>query len=93
LCYFHDNHNGDGRISLWCPVPLGVQEEMVSAEPQRFFAPPTSGSGVFSGWLGLYLDTSGKHKVDWREVAAIVEDAYRHVAPKALVAELDSRSA
>src|SRR5437762_5041987 len=21
LCYFHDNHNGDGRIALWCPVP------------------------------------------------------------------------
>ncbi len=52
LCYFHDDHNGDGRISLWCPVPPGVQEEMVSAEPVRFFAPPTSASGVFSGWLG-----------------------------------------
>ena len=91
LCYFHDSHNGDGRISLWCPVPDGVQEEMVSAEPERFFAPPTSASGVFSGWLGLFLDTSGKHKVDWREVAAVVEDAYRHVAPHGLVAELDSR--
>jgi hypothetical protein len=21
LCYFHDDHNGDGRISLWCPLP------------------------------------------------------------------------
>src|SRR5262249_39958751 len=42
LCYFHDNHNGDGRISLWCPAPDGVQEEMVSADPERFFAPPTS---------------------------------------------------
>jgi hypothetical protein len=92
LCYFHDNHNGDGRISLWCPVPDGVQEEMVSAEPERFFAPVTSASGVFRGWLGVYLDTSGKQKVDWREVTAIVQDAFRHVAPKALVAELDDRS-
>lgn len=92
LCYYHDDHNRDGRISLWCPVPAGVQEEMVSAEPERFFAPPTSASGVFSGWLGVYLDTAGKHRVDWREVAAIVEDAYRHVAPKSLVAELDNRS-
>jgi len=91
LCYFHDDHNGDGRISLWCPVPDGVQEDMVSAEPERFFAPPTSASGVFRGWLGVYLDTSGKLKVDWREVSAIVEDAFRHVAPKALVAELDRR--
>ena len=91
LCYFHDDHNGDGRISLWCPVPLGVQEEMVSAEPVRFFAPTTSARGVFSGWLGVYLDTSGKHKVNWREVAAILEETYRYVAPKKLVIELDNR--
>ena len=35
------------------------------------------------------FDTTGKHKVDWGEVASILEDAYRTVAPKALVAELD----
>jgi len=90
LCYFHDNHNGDGRVSLWCPSPPGVQAEMVSAEPVRFFAPPTSAGGVFAGWLGVYLDTSDK--VDWSEIAAIIEDAYRQVAPKTLVAELDNRS-
>ena len=93
LCYFHDNHNGDGRISLWCPVPDGVQEEMVSTDPSRFFAPQTSSSGVFSGWLGIYLDVkSDTRKLAWSEVAAIVEDAYRYVAPKVLVAELDNRS-
>jgi hypothetical protein len=92
LCYFHDDHNGDGRISLWCPVPPGVQEELVSAEPLRFFAPPTSARGVFAEWIGVYLDTSGMHKVDWVEIAAIVEDAYRHVAPKALVTALENRS-
>ncbi len=64
----------------------------MSAEPARFFAPPTSARGVFSGWLGVYLDTSGTQKVDWSEIAAIVEDAYRHVAPKALVTDLDNRS-
>ena len=89
LCYFHDEHNGDGRISLWCPVPSGVQEEMVSAEPVRFFAPPTSSSGVFRDWLGMYLDTTGPHRVDWHEIAAIVEDAFRDVAPASLVDELD----
>ena len=46
LCYFHDDHNGDGRVSLWCPAPTGVQEEMVNAEPVRFFAPPTDRKSV-----------------------------------------------
>ena len=91
LCYFHDDHNGDGRISLWCPVPLDVQEELVSTEPERFFKPPTSARGVFSGWLGVFLDLSGKNRVDWDEITTILEDAFRNVAPKSLVAELDSR--
>ena len=73
LCYFHDNHNEDGRISLWCAVPPGVQEEMVSADPDRFFKPPTSARGVFADWLGVYLDTISDSKVDWDEVAAIIE--------------------
>jgi hypothetical protein len=81
LWYFHDNHNGDGRISLWCPVPAGVQEEMVAADPRRFFKPPTWARGVFSNWLGVYLDTLGDRRVDWEEVAAIVTDAYGAVAP------------
>jgi hypothetical protein len=32
LCYFHDHHNDD-RVSLWCPAPPGVQEQLVTAEP------------------------------------------------------------
>ena len=92
LCYFHDDHNGDGRVSLWCPAPTGVQEEMVNAAPVRFFAPPTSSSGVFREWLGMYLDTTGPHRVDWDEVAALVEDSFRHIAPAALVNELDRAS-
>lgn len=91
LCYYHDDHNGDGRVSLWCPAPPGVQEDLVSAEPDRFFEPPMSASGTFSGWLGVSLDTTGDDAVDWDEIAAIVEDAYRLVAPKALIAELDAR--
>ncbi len=90
LCYYHDHHNDDRR-ALWCPAPPGVQIELVSAEPERFFAPPTSASGTFSGWLGVFLDNSDEMKVDWAEIASIVEDAYRTVAPKRLVAELDAR--
>ncbi|MDQ2943437.1 MAG: MmcQ/YjbR family DNA-binding protein [Candidatus Dormibacteraeota bacterium] len=89
LCYYHDNHRDDGRISVWCPAPPGVPEELVSAEPERFFEPPASATGVFSRWLGVYLETGAVKKVDWNEVATILEDAYRNVAPQKLVTELD----
>ena len=89
LCYFHDDHNGDGRVSIWCPVPADVEVELVSTEPSRFFKPPTSAGGVFSGWLGAYLDLTGNDRVDWNEIGALLKDAYRQVGPKSLVAELD----
>ncbi len=82
LAMFLDDHHGDGRLAIWCPAPPGVQAEAVSQEPDRFFVPPYVGP---SGWLGVRLDRA----VEWGEVAAIVEDAYRHVAPKRLVAQLD----
>ena len=63
----------------------------MSAEPERFFKPPMSAAGTFSGWLGVFLDTAGEHEVDWDEIAAILEDAFRTVAPKKLIVELDNR--
>lgn len=79
---FHDDHHGSGRIALWCPAPPGVQEQMVEAEPERFFRPPYVGG---RGWLGVYLDVDP----DWGEVAGIVEEAFRHVAPKTVLKQLD----
>jgi hypothetical protein len=90
LCYYHDHHNDD-RLALWCPAPPGVQAELASVEPERFFKPPTSARGTFSGWLGVFLDTAAHNKLDWDEIAAILEDAYRTVAPKQLIAQLDNR--
>ena len=74
---------------MWCPAPPGVEAELVAAEPERFFKPSTSATGVFSGSVGTFLDPSGGNRVDWAEVAVIIEDAYRMVAPKKLIAELD----
>jgi hypothetical protein len=89
FCYFHADHNGDGRISLWCPMLPGVQEEFVTAEPQRFFRPAPSASGTFATWLGVYLDTTGANRVDWNEISEILEDAYRCAAPKRLIKALE----
>jgi hypothetical protein len=80
---FHDDHHGDGRLALWCAAPPGAQGLMVDAEPERFFVPPYVGH---RGWLGVRLDVD----LDWDEVAAIVVDAYRVVASKRLLAELDA---
>ena len=81
---FLNDHHGDGRLALWCAAPAGVQEELVDQDPERFFRPPYVGH---RGWIGVRLDRD----LDWDEVAGICEDAYRQVAPKKLIAELDTR--
>jgi hypothetical protein len=77
------DHHHDDRLAFWCAAPPGVQEELVAQAPERFFRPPYVGH---RGWLGVYLDVPP----DWTEIAEIVQDAYRTVAPKKLVARLDS---
>ena len=83
LCMFVDDHHGDGILGLWCPAFPGVQEELVASEPDRFYRPPYVGP---SGWIGVRLDRD----VDWDEIAEIVQDSYRKVAPKTLVKLLDA---
>ncbi|MGH3648535.1 MAG: MmcQ/YjbR family DNA-binding protein [Micromonosporaceae bacterium] len=78
------DHHHDDRLGFWCAAPPGAQEAYVSSDPERFFRPPYVGH---RGWLGVYLDVA----VDWAEIAEIVSDAYRMVAPKTLVARLEAR--
>src|SRR2546428_4828485 len=72
------DHHGDGRFAIWCAAPDGMQKLLIESEPERFFVPPYVGH---RGWLGLRLD----RRVDWGELAGIVEDAYGEVAPPKLV--------
>jgi hypothetical protein len=81
---YMDDHHGDGRLAIWCAAAAGAQELLVDEEPERFFVPPYVGH---RGWLGVRLDVDP----DWGELAGIVEDAYRMVAPKRLVGQLDDR--
>ena len=80
----YSNHHHDDRVACWCAAPPGAQEAHVGSDPERFFRPPYVGH---RGWLGVYLDI----RVDWDEVAELVEEAYRTVAPARLVAELEDR--
>ncbi|MEV4576335.1 MmcQ/YjbR family DNA-binding protein [Nonomuraea jabiensis] len=77
---FADHHHDD-RLAFWCAAPPGAQAELVAEDPERFFRPPYVGH---RGWLGVYLDV----EVDWAEVAEIVADAYRQIAPKPLIARM-----
>jgi hypothetical protein len=79
---FSDGHHGDGKLAVWCPAPLGQQEVLVAAEPERYFRPAYVGK---SGWIGIVLA-----RVDDDQLARHVRTAYREVAPRTLVAELGS---
>jgi predicted DNA-binding protein (MmcQ/YjbR family) len=69
--------------ALTLKAPPGEQTLLVSADPDRFFVPAYVGS---KGWVGVRLD----QPVDWVEVAELVEDSYRLIAPRAAVAQLDA---
>ena len=68
----------------WCAAADGVQAELIAADDRFFFRPPYVGH---RGWLGVRLETG----IEADEVAELLEDAYRHVAPPTLVARLEER--
>ena len=70
------------RASIWFKALREVQEELIEQDPDRFFAPPYLGP---AGWVGLRLDID----LDWSEVAQAMEEAWRLVAPKRAIKELD----
>lgn len=79
---FADHHHDD-RIGFWCAAPAGAQEAFIADEPTRYFRPPYVGH---RGWLGVYLDV----EANWDDITEIVTDAYRQIAPKALLNQLDA---
>lgn len=82
---FADHHHGDERVALWFPAPEGAQEMLVETSPERFFVPPYVGH---RGWVAVVLD----EHTDWDQVADLIESAYRKVAPRRLIRDLDERT-
>jgi hypothetical protein len=78
------DHHHDDRLGFWCAAPPGAQESLITTDPVRFFRPAYVGH---RGWLGVYLDVG---RIDWEMLEDIVDQAYRTVAPAALVRELDA---
>lgn len=77
-------HRLDERhVAFWAAAAPGARNELVAEDPQRFFIPRFGGYD----WIGMRLDLTDDGP-DWQEVAEILTDAYRQVAPKFLIARL-----
>jgi hypothetical protein len=76
-----DHHHGVDHLAFWCAAPPGAQEALLATDPDQYFRPPYVGH---RGWVGVRIDQDP----DWAEVAEIVHDAFRQVAPKGLSARL-----
>lgn len=70
-------HSG-GRPGVWLKAGPGNQELMIRDDPRRFFRPPYVGP---AGWIGVRLDDDPP----WDEIAILVEDSWRLIAPKKLL--------
>jgi predicted DNA-binding protein (MmcQ/YjbR family) len=80
FAYFLDSHHGDGIVAVTCKTSLGENAERVAAEPERFYLPAYLGP---QGWVALRLDVG---EIDWEEVAGLVAESYRLIAPRRLAA-------
>ncbi|GAA1316710.1 MAG: MmcQ/YjbR family DNA-binding protein [Brachybacterium tyrofermentans] len=87
-CYYGGALKVDGQ---WEQHPQAVlvhlppSETAALAEDPRTFAPAYLGA---SGWIGVDLDA----RTTDAELAELIEESYRRVAPKRLVAELEDRA-
>lgn len=78
------DHHHDDRVAVWVAAPEGVQEALVADDPGRWFRPPYVGH---RGWVGVWLDVED---VEWDRVEELVEDAWRMVAPRRVVAAFEA---
>ncbi len=79
---FHDGGYDEGRRAVWIKAPEGAQEDLIAADPEKFYRPKYLGP---SGWVAMRLEG----KVDWDEVRFLLVQGYRMVAPKRALAQLD----
>jgi hypothetical protein len=73
FCMCHDDHHGDGRLAVWLAAAEGVQEALISEDPEVYFRPPYVGP---KGWVGVRLDRG----LDLEVVRGLVEDAHEAVS-------------
>jgi hypothetical protein len=70
------NHHNDGHLAVVIPAAIGIQEMLIERDPEKFYRPPYVGG---AGWVGIELD-----RVDDKELAFHIKEAWRLIAPKKL---------
>ena len=65
---FANSHHNDGRVAIWIPAPIGVQESLVKHDAETFFRPHYVG---VKGWVGIVLN-----RVDDKTLNSHVRTAY-----------------
>lgn len=70
-----DDHHHPGVPAVWIKSTPVNQEFLLLAKPRRHFKPPYVGP---SGWIGVRLNGI----VNWRDVEALLRDAYEMTAPR-----------
>lgn len=75
----------EGRAQVTMKAAPGEHESLL-AEGEPFFLPKYVGS---KGWIGIHVGPD----TDWREVAELVADSYREIAPRTLSAGIGLRPA
>jgi hypothetical protein len=73
---FANNHHNDGRLAVWLPAPIGIQEMLIESSPGKFFKPPYVGG---RGWIGVELNRVNDDELDF-----LLRQAWRMIAPKKL---------
>lgn len=71
------DHHDDGRLAVVIPLPEGVQEQLLEADPVLYYNPPYVG---VRGWIGINLT-----KISDAKLRAHLRNAWKLAAPKRLL--------
>jgi len=81
---FSNNHHNDGHIAVTVPAAIGIQEMLIKKSPKKFYSPPYVGC---RGWIGIEVN-----RVSDNELSLHLQQAWRLVAPKKLLAAVGDES-
>jgi len=80
---FSNNHHNDGHIAVTMPAAIGIKEMLIKKSPKKFYSPPYVGC---RGWIGIEVS-----RVSDKELSLHLHQAWQLIAPKKLLAEVESK--